>query len=157
MMLPFLSSSGERAPFVDPAARGRIIGLSTASTRADIARAVCEGIAYAARQCLEAAGLAESGTVTITGGGSRVTMIRQILADVLGRPISIARQPETGTRGAVLAGAHAAGEELDIERWTRPEGQIDPDWSVTDLYERGYRRYLEEIERARLGWSGPSV
>ncbi|HET7092137.1 MAG TPA: FGGY family carbohydrate kinase, partial [Thermomicrobiales bacterium] len=61
--LPLLSPAGERAPFVDPAARGQFIGLSLATTREDLARAVCEGIAYAARHCLDAAGLAPNGQV----------------------------------------------------------------------------------------------
>jgi erythritol kinase len=155
MMLPFLALSGERAPFVDPCARGRIVGLTTATTRADLARSVCEGIAYAARHCLEAAGFANTGRVTITGGGSRTSTLRQLLADVIGMPLLIARQPETGARGAVIAAARVAGESLDFERWTAPDGEITPDDSKRAFYQDGYQLYLAEIDRARLGWAGP--
>src|SRR5699024_596009 len=43
--LPFLSSSGERAPFVDSAARAQLSGLTLEHTRGDVLRALCESIA----------------------------------------------------------------------------------------------------------------
>ena len=43
VVLPFFAPAGERAPFVDPAARGQLLGVSLESTRADVVRAVCEG------------------------------------------------------------------------------------------------------------------
>ena len=155
-MLPYLAASGERAPFVDPSARGRLIGLNLATTRSAIARAVCEGIAYAARHCFEAGGLAPDGAVLLCGGGARTPGLRQILADVLGRPVLIARQPETGARGAVIAALQPAGMPVDLESWTRPDGEILPNSCASELYERGYRSYLDQIERARGAWSGPA-
>lgn len=155
MMLPYVAPAGERAPFVDPGARGRIIGLSTSTSRADVARAVCEGIAYAARHCLEAGGLSEVGEVSLSGGGSRTPNLQQILANVLGRTVRIARQPEAGARGTVIAGLRAADIEIDADEWTRPDGKVEPDPRTTSLYADGYAHYLEEIERARGAWAGP--
>ena len=64
--LSFLASSGERAPFVEPHARGQFTGLSLETTPADLVRAMCEAVAYAARHNLETAGL--TGDVSACGG-----------------------------------------------------------------------------------------
>ncbi|MFD1810339.1 FGGY-family carbohydrate kinase [Gemmobacter lanyuensis] len=64
--LPYFSATGERAPFVDVNARGMLSGLNTSTTRADLVRAVCESVAYAARHCIEAAGL--TGNLYVCGG-----------------------------------------------------------------------------------------
>ena len=55
-VLPYLATSGERAPFVDPLAAGSISGMRLTTNRDDIVRAVCEGLAYTARHCFESAG-----------------------------------------------------------------------------------------------------
>ena len=153
--LPLLSPAGERAPFVDPAARGQFVGLSLESTRADLLRALCEGVAYAARHCLEAAGLGASGRVVLGGGGVRSQGWRQILADVLGRPVLLARQPETGARGAAMAALDAAGSDYDREEWTRPDGVVEPDAATAARYDAGYVFYRDRLEAARGNWRGP--
>src|SRR5919199_1533977 len=149
--LPFFSSSGERAPFIDPFARGQASGMNLSTTSADIVRAVCEGVAYAARHCLEAAGL--EGEVAICGGGAESREWRQGLANVLGKPLRIARKPEVGARGAAMAALIAAEEDFDRAEWTRPEGYVEPDEGVADLYEEGFSHYLASIEVARGLWS----
>jgi sugar (pentulose or hexulose) kinase len=155
LTIPIFSEAGERAPFVDAAARGRIVGLSPGVGRSDLARSVCEGIGFAARHCLETGGLDAQGTVTLTGGGSRAPAFRQLLADVLGRTVLIGRQPEAGARGAAMGALAAAGYDIDEERWTEPEGQVLPNPELRALYDEGYRRYREEIASARGHWSGP--
>lgn len=154
LCLPLLSPAGERAPFVDPAARGAFLGVSLESTRADLARAVCEGIAYAARHCLEAAGLAPTGRVFLAGGGVRADAWRRILADVLGRPLLLARQPEAGARGAALAALAVAGIPHDRAAWTRPDGTIAPTPDRAAFYDRGYAAYRDRLAAARGAWSG---
>lgn len=153
--LPFFSQAGERAPFVDPFARGQLIGLSLESTREDIVRAVCEGIAYAVRHCLESAGLGDGARVSLSGGGVRSAGWRQILADVLQRPLVLARQPEAGARGAVMAALAAAGRDVDMVAWTRPDGLVEPRRELAALYEAGMAFYQDRLEAARGGWSGP--
>jgi erythritol kinase (D-erythritol 1-phosphate-forming) len=157
LALPIFSSSGERAPFVDAGARGRIIGLGSEARREDLARAVCEGMAYTARHCLEIGGLAPDGEVILCGGGSRSVAFRQLLADVLGRPVLLGRQPETGARGAAIAALEAADEPIDRERWTAPDGKTHPDPASRNLYNEGFRRYREELGSARGRWSGPTL
>ncbi len=139
-LLPHLA--GERAPFIEPAATGELTGLTLGTVPADLVRATCEGIAFAARHCLEAAGL--TGTLTVTGGGARSQAWLQIFADVLGRPLRLA-QEETGARGAVLA----AVPGLDRAAWTRPAGICEP----TDSYDEAYARYLSRVADARRRWA----
>jgi sugar (pentulose or hexulose) kinase len=155
--LPMFSPSGERAPFVDASARARLIGLSTNTTKADLARSLCEGIAYTARHCLETAGLVQGATVTLCGGGSRASAFRQLMADVLGHTVLLGRQPETGARGAAIAALETAGHAIDRNRWTAPDDDVAPNPALRDLYNEGYRRYREEVTSARGSWSGPSL
>jgi erythritol kinase (D-erythritol 1-phosphate-forming) len=150
IVLPFFSPSGERAPFVEPDARGQLYGIDLNTTRADVVRAVCEGVAYTARSCLEAAGL--EGEVAICGGGAESEAWRQVLADVLQRPLRIARRPEVGARGAAMAALIASEQHFDREEWTRPEDYVQPRTEMAELYEEGFAGYLGRLESARELW-----
>jgi len=108
LFLPYLR--GERTPHLDPAARGCFIGLTTEHTRAHLARAVMEGVAFALAQCVGvvAAVAGDPTSCVCFGGGTRSDTWCQILADVLG--VAIESTPEVGhsARGAaMLAGAIA--------------------------------------------------
>jgi xylulokinase len=148
-VLPFFAPSGERAPFVEPAARAEITGVSLETTTADLVRATCEGIAFAARHCLTAAGL--SGELAVAGGGARSESWLGLFADVLGRPLRVAAE-EAGARGAVLA----AGHGLDVAEWTRPAGIRDPDTGRTAFYAEEYAAYRERVADARRRWHDSS-
>ncbi|GLZ07911.1 carbohydrate kinase [Actinomadura sp. NBRC 104412] len=147
-VLPFFSPSGERAPFVEPAARAEITGVSLETTTADLVRATCEGIAYAARHCLDAAGL--SGALSVAGGGTRSDGWLELFAGVLGRPLRVAAG-EAGARGAVLAGS----PELDAAAWTRPASVRDPDGTAA-FYAEEYEVYKARVEAARERWRSGS-
>lgn len=146
-VLPYLATSGERAPFVDPNASGQVTGVRLTTTRDDLLRAMCEALAYAARHCFETAGL--SGRLVACGGGTRSRPWLQVFADVLGVPLELARTPEVGARGAVLA----AGVDVDVDAWTAPEGVVEPDPSLQSRYDDGYRRYLAHLAAARPLWA----
>src|SRR5947209_17611286 len=92
--LPYLQ--GERTPHRDAAARGAFVGLSLAHTRAHLTRAVLEGICFGLRDSLEiiaALGMNVS-DVMITGGGANAPFVRQLQADVYGKPVIPVDQPE---------------------------------------------------------------
>nr|WP_037840931.1 FGGY-family carbohydrate kinase [Streptomyces sp. NRRL F-5126] len=154
--LPYLSPSGERVPFVDPRARAEFTGLDLRASRAELVRAMCEAIAFAARHCLEAAGL--TGELGVCGGGARSLPWLRVFADVLGRPLKVARGPEPGARGAVLAALAARGADLglavDTARWTAPDLVVDPDPEGVAYYEEAYADYLYRVEAARSRWHG---
>ncbi len=149
-VLPYFAPSGERAPFVDTAARAQLSGLSLTTTKADMVRGVCEGLAYAARHCFESSGL--TGKVYVCGGGSKSRGWLQIFASVLDRPLLLARAGEVGARGAVIAGARTLGIDLDVDAWTEPQAMIMPVAEEVDLYEAGYRRYQANLTAARGTW-----
>jgi xylulokinase/erythritol kinase len=150
-VLPYFATSGERAPFVDPHASGQVTGVRLTTTRDDLVRAVCEGLAYAARHCFAAAGGVSR--LVACGGGTRSRPWLQVFADVLGLPLQLARTPEVGARGAVLAAAAARGEPLDAQRWTAPEDVVEPDPALAARYAEGYARYLDHVRAARPFWA----
>lgn len=131
---------------MEPRLRAELTGVSLESTRADLVRATCEGIGYAARHCLEAAGL--TGTLAVCGGGTRSPAWMRLLADVLGRPLRVV-EGEVGARGAVLAGAERYGEALDAGAWTRPTAVVEPDAARAAHYARGYEEHLTRLSEAR--------
>lgn len=153
--LSFLSSSGERAPFVEPRARGQFTGLSLDTTPADLVRALCEAVAYAARHNLESAGLA--GEVSACGGGARSTAWSQIFADVLGRPLHVPHEEGVGARGAAMTAWDSLGDPVDREQWAAGRRTVRPDPRAVEFYESGYRDYLASIERARPVWQQVST
>ncbi len=149
--LPFFSATGERAPFVDVAARGLLSGLNTGTTKADLVMAVCESVAFAARHCIQAAGL--TGRVSVCGGGSNSQTWSQMVADVLQRPLHVARRPEVGARGAAIAAMTVAGIDFDPDEWTAFEDVITPRPGTASHYEAGFARYLDTVTAIRPLWS----
>ncbi len=112
LYLPYLN--GERSPFTDPLARGAFIGLNARHNRADLSRAVLQGVIYAYRHALDVL-IAEPVTgLMLTGGGTRSAAWCQLFADILGIPIQIANDAENvGVRGAVLAAAVQAKQQAN--------------------------------------------
>ena len=151
--LPYFAATGERAPFCDVSARGQLVGLTMGTGRADLVMAVCESVAYAARHCIEAAGL--DGRLSVCGGGVGSRVWVQMVADVLQQPLHIARRPEVGARGAAMAAMDVTGIAYDREAWTRSEYVVEPRQG-TAHYEDGFAHYLETVASARALWHSPA-
>lgn len=145
-VLPYFAPSGERAPFVEPHLRAELTGVSLESTKGDLIRATCEGIGYAARHCLEAAGL--TGSLAVCGGGTRSPAWMRLLADVLGRPLRVV-EGEVGARGAALAAAERFGVALDTAAWTEPTAVVAPDAARAAYYAKAYEDHLARLTDAR--------
>jgi xylulokinase len=112
LFLPYLS--GERTPLDDPYARGVLFGMSEATSRADVARAVMEGVALTladARDCLAAAGARIEG-VGLTGGGAKSALWTRMIAGATGLTVVRMKGAETGPAlgAARLARIAATGE-----------------------------------------------
>ncbi len=100
--LPYLT--GERCPHNDPTARGSLSGLTLAHTRADIARAVFEGLSCGlldGLNCLRALG-AETSEIRVTSGGAKSHFWVQMLADMFGAPCRSLESDEGPAMGAAL-------------------------------------------------------
>ncbi|QSN61783.1 FGGY family carbohydrate kinase [Caballeronia sp. M1242] len=107
--LPYLS--GERSPWLNPAARGGWLGLGLDDTRGSMMRAAFEGVAFALRAGLDA--IRTSGTplssMRLAGGGSIDARWRQLLADALHVELHACDCPNAAARGAAIIGGMAAG------------------------------------------------
>ncbi|MEO8395569.1 MAG: FGGY family carbohydrate kinase [Chloroflexota bacterium] len=137
--LPYLN--GERTPFSDPLARGAVIGLSTSTERADIYRAVLEGVVFAYRQVLDILLPDQLAALTLTGGGTRSEGWCQMFADVLGIPIQIAADAENvGVRGALLSAQVINGTQPNYapEGYFPIQATLQPDFAQHARYEQKY-------------------
>ncbi len=115
--LPYLM--GERTPHLDALARGGWIGLTAKHRRADLVRAVIEGVSYSQKDCLviiEELG-AEARSVRASGGGAQSPFWRQVLADILEKSVVTLASQEGSAYGAALlamAGTGAYGSVPEV-------------------------------------------
>ena len=145
LFLPYLS--GERTPHNDPHAMGVFFGLTHASERADLGRAVLEGVAFALAD--GQAALREAGArierVSVIGGGARNAFWGRILASVLDRSLCYAADAEVGPAfgAARLARLAVTGEDPGrVCVAPRVERTIEPDPALRE-------RFAERIEAYR--------
>lgn len=108
LYLPYLM--GERTPHLDADCRGVFFGLSGMHTKADLLRAVLEGVSYSLRDCVEILrGMGvQTSEMLACGGGGTSAVWRQMLADLFGCPVRTAVSSEGPALGvAILAGVGA--------------------------------------------------
>ncbi len=145
LFLPYLT--GERTPHKDPDAKGAFIGLSLRHSKAYLARAVLEGVAYGMRDSLDimrSMGVPMS-VSRASGGGARSALWRQILADT-GR-IAIARinVDEGPAFGAAILAGVGAGTYQTVEEacdaMIVENERIEPAPAAADQYDGWLNEY----------------
>lgn len=96
LFLPYLS--GERTPYNNADAKGVFWGLTHQHQRADLCRAVLEGVSFALRQGIEVADKAgqHADNITLIGGGARSEYWRQLLADITGKTLDYRQGGDVG-------------------------------------------------------------
>ncbi len=151
VVLPYFL--GEKTPLFDTYAKGVIYGLSLSHTRVHIYRAILEAVAYSFRhhiEVFEERGLAVK-RVYITNGGSKSTLWRSILADVIGHDVLyIPKHPGSCLGGAIIAGM-AVGD-LDqsiIDTLLSRAVHIPYDWEHHERYNKGYKMYRQLYEQLK--------
>lgn len=139
---------GERAPVEDRNLRGAVFNLSLGTGRAQLLRAVLEGVAYNTRWILdpvERMAGARAEPIRVGGGGGRSPLWCQILADVLQRTVEVIADPEYATsRGAAMLGAVGTGH-LRVEALSGSVPMLRrhvPDPSVRATYDDMFRAYV---------------
>ncbi|MEQ8658312.1 MAG: FGGY-family carbohydrate kinase [Hyphomicrobiales bacterium] len=142
--LPYLSESGIIAPIADPHARAQFCGLHAGHDRADLVRAVYEGVAFAIADLVDLLSIDPERPITLTGGGSHSAVWCQMIADVTGRSILVPEGSEFGAKGAALLAATAFGTFASVTEasqatlttgtLTRPKTTAYRSW--TDARER---------------------
>ncbi len=110
---PFLT--GERGGVAGPDDRASWTGLSAATTRADLARAAVEGVLSAVAAAVDLLGEAPREPVLLTGGGGRVPLVRQLLADLLDRPVSYLPLRSASAVGAAVLAGRGVGRPVQPE------------------------------------------
>lgn len=148
LFLPYLS--GERTPHPDPLARGSFVGLTLRHGRAQMTRAVLEGVAFSMKDCfglLQGAGLGEVSEVRIAGGGAKGVLWRRIVASALGLPMVTVTSTEGAAYGAALLGAVGAGAFSDVQEacdaTLSVSGRDEPVAEWTKAYEALYPHYRQ--------------
>jgi xylulokinase len=155
IFLPYLS--GERTPHNDPLAQGVFFGLTHDTTRADLARAVMEGVAFAfadGLQALREAGGAPS-EITIIGGGSRSLLWTRILASTLGETMLVRERSDLGPAfgAARLARMAVTGESVEaVCPAPAVTSRVEPDESLRDQYRGRIERYRDLYQRLRTAF-----
>jgi xylulokinase len=138
---------GERTPYLDPAARGMLVGLSASHTRGHVIRAILEGVAFSLRDTFTIFQEMDVpvSRIRLGGGGARSPLWRQIQADVYGNPVETVRAEE----GAAFGAAILAG--VGVKTWSsvdeacnsivRVAENITPDPENSLVLERAYAAY----------------
>lgn len=145
LFLPYLS--GERTPHKDPYAKGAFVGLSLRHTKAYMARAVLEGVAYGMRDSVEiirSMGIGVS-KMRASGGGARSALWRQMLADVCQTPITTVNVDEGPAYGAAILASVAAGLHDSVagacDAVIQDVAELAPDPDTVAVYERWQAEY----------------
>lgn len=150
--------TGLGSPWWDPYARGMVLGITRGTTKAHLARAVLESIAYQTRDVVDAMTNA-SGTplpeLRVDGGASEADLLVQIQADQLGVPVRRSRVRETTAQGAAFLAGLAEGVWESL-------GDVAASWESDatfeakngDEVEPNYQRWLDAVERSR-DWDRP--
>ncbi|MGF7239531.1 MAG: glycerol kinase GlpK [Frankia sp.] len=153
--VPALTGLG--APHWDPHARGLIIGISRGTSRAQLARATLESIAYqstdVARAIVEESGNAIT-ELRADGGAAGNGWLMQYQADVLGVPVDVPESIETTSLGsAFLAGLDTGvwSDRAELQRRRRTARRYEPTMSA-DQRETLLDRWHQAVDRSR-GWA----
>jgi glycerol kinase len=149
--------TGLGSPWWDPHARGTIIGITRGTTRAHIARAVVESMAFQTRDAVDAMVAAAGRPIAdlrVDGGASAMDTMLQFQADQLGVTVRRPRDHETTALGAAYLAGLAEGLWPSLaalaEEWTLDAVfEPNPERAAADA---AHATWLRAVERSR-GWS----
>ncbi len=140
---------GERDSQIGRMGSGVFFGLRPSHSRQDLALSVLEGVAYSLRtlrNVLQSNG-GQINEMRMGGPGTSWEIWPQIIADVMGTPISVVKAPDITMLGSAMVGFCALGKYKTIEKASsemfRPTERIDPDPSRTDKYSEQYDFFVQ--------------
>ena len=149
--------TGLGSPWWDPYARATLVGVTRGTTRAHLARAVVESMAFQTRDVIDAMSAGSGHQVTslrVDGGASAMDLLLQIQADQLGVPVERPSVQETTALGAAYLAGLAEGvwdspADIEANRTVDREFQPSPDRAPADAI---HRRWLQAVDHSR-GWA----
>lgn len=145
VFLPYFA--GERMPEPIPPGAAGWQGMSTSTTPEVLAAAAVEGMVFGLRRAVEALP-PSSGPAQLVGGGGTDPRVRQLLAEVLGRPVVGRTLPNATAIGACLLGAGLLGTEVVLP------GEADvivAQGEVSSEREERYARFTVQSGQATAG------
>lgn len=152
LFLPYLAGTG--TPYMDSYAKGAVMGLTLASTKSDLYRAIIEGNNYEMRynlEIMEKYGMKYE-ALTAVGGGASPEALR-IKADIFQKPIYMLNTNQGGTVGMVMLCGRAAGQfasfEEAVSALVKKTGCIEPSARYAAQYDEKYEQYKRMYEAAR--------
>lgn len=153
IFLPYLM--GERSPINDPTAKGAFFGLTLAHKRADVTKAILEGICFGLKDCYEAVrGMgAECSVARVIGGGSRSDKWMQILSDVLGIELRRINTSDGAGLGAVILAMTGCGEfdslQTACDALIHDTDVFRPNKERFELYKEKFGKFKELYEKTK--------
>jgi len=147
LVLPHFAGSG--TPTFDTASKGAILGLTFATTKTELVKAILEGLTYELRLNLE---ILKNGGVMIhelraIGGGARSPLWLQLKADITGIRVVKPQITEAAAWGAAVLGGVGAGifpsTVEAISQSLKFECNFEPDKLRGDRYNSCYQLYRE--------------
>ncbi|MED3820931.1 FGGY-family carbohydrate kinase, partial [Priestia aryabhattai] len=141
IVLPYFM--GERSPVWDSDAKGTIVGLSLAHTKAHIYRAFLEAVAFSLRDAMEATGENLGESILLAGGVTKSKLWRQIFADVTGYPIVCPIHDVEANMGDVMLAGIGTGllSYEDVKQWQVLDEKIMPNKQSHEKYNDYYKVY----------------
>jgi L-ribulokinase len=141
--------NGRRTPFANQDLKGAILELNLASNAPKIFRGLVEATAFGAKkivECFTKQGIPIHSLIGLGGVARKSPFIMQVIADVIGKPIKIAKSEETCALGAAMFAAVASGvygkiEEAQEKMGSGFENEYKPDPVKTANYEILYKKY----------------
>ena len=145
LVLPHFA--GAATPYMDTESKGAVLGLTTATTAADIYRGCMEGVVY--EMVLNLEYLKQSGThfkkLHATGGGAHSQVWMQMKADMINLPIISLNTVDAGTVGSAMLTGIAIGCFADLEeaalKMVRPIHTYHPRAEMHEKYSLIYQNY----------------
>jgi glycerol kinase len=156
VFVPALTGLG--APDWDPAARGTILGITRGTTRAHLARATLEAIAFEVRDVMETlpeTGFPSTRALRVDGGAAANNLLLQLQADQLGVAVERPDLLETTGLGAAFLAGLGTGvwsSTAELTQTWRLDRRFEPASEDADARDPAYRRWRSAVDRSK-GWA----
>lgn len=145
LWVPYLM--GERTPHCDPSARAALLGLAASHSRANVVRAILEGVAFSLKDTFTIFEQMDVPVLQIRlgGGGARSPLWRQIQADVYGHEVEIVEAEEGAAHGAAILAGVGAGVWNSVdeacEQVARVASRVAPQEENVEILNEQYKKY----------------
>lgn len=159
IFLPYLS--GERTPIWNPDAQGVLFGLTLESSRAEVAKAVVEGVCLALRDVVEVMRElgGEASLIRVTGGPAESSLLNQLKADVTGIKVEVPTMREAELVGLAIIGNTALRRYSTLAEGASEMVRVGesylPNLKIKTTYDRLFERYRSLYSALKGQW-GPN-